>query len=371
MFLTRLFADNHPLYDLWSLHPTIFNEEQCEAQLSSLARFVANDFSKHDGVALHRQFLMTYKVREACKSDTIRHDRRLVPAAPWRHVLSPDCPDLLETVSFFKGRIRQLKTNQFLCYTGDMKHWKDSKAGSSTLGSVDPELWGIPNTSDFVRMMILRTKTESSRAWTDLEHWRQPLARVQLPLADDVPPESMEEYFDAAFAEHIPPDGPEDDVAPEPDADPDQRMPPPGPPLGPQRVRPARHSFAAPVGIGRRSQGTGSRIVASQSKRPRAESEEKMPPVLSHLPDPQHRSIERVSPDEGERKERRIASPSRRSHSLRSSGARPAPMPGREPDDDPSGPRSVQRSGRAQRSTHRSIGWYTELPDFESSSDAM
>ena len=347
--------------------------EQCEAQLSSLARFVANDYTKHDGVALNRQFLMTSRVREVCASELIRQDRGIVRPAQWRHTLPPDCPDIQETVSFFKGRIRQLRTNQFMCYTGNMKTWKDSKSGSQTLGSVDPELWDVPSTSDFVRTMIVRTKTESSRQWVDVDHWNSPLPGAPPPPAMDAEPDALEDYMDAAFADPIPADGPENDSAHEADEDPDE-------PVHPVMVRPEPHraqarrpgsQVAAENKHGAR--GRSARAGGSQSKRSRDEPEEKVVVRQVAVPEPPRRARSQEPPArEGKQHEQKNAS--RRPGDLRPpptvhmsqpimAASQPAPSSGPAP----------SASGRAQRASARhGAGWYTEVAHVEfSSSDTV
>jgi len=230
------------------MHPALFNEEVCEAQLSSLARYVANDFTKHDGVALNRQFLMTSRVRGLLSKDREQYDRGVARAARWRHTLDEDCPDLIETTSFFRGLVRKLAAgNQFMVYTGDPKQWKNSKFASATCQSLDTPLWDVPDTGSYVQTMIARAKNESVRPWLDVAQWNEVKgAAVEVKALNDMTEVEIEDMLRAAVRDRVDDEvRPDDQSDEEGEADPDEQIVAPQPPRAGSAVE--RKARARPV----------------------------------------------------------------------------------------------------------------------------
>jgi len=175
---------DHVLWRFWSNHTEAFNEELCEARLSSLARYCKNDFTKHEVKSLHHQFLLSSRVSALLeKNEQPIQDAGATTAKKWRHLISPDGPDVLETVSFFKRAIRLMHGNQLQSYTGKMNSWSNAMTGSRSMKVIDPLRWQQDSTEDFIRVMHTRVTRESTNEYIDAVAWSRPIASRTVPEA--------------------------------------------------------------------------------------------------------------------------------------------------------------------------------------------
>ena len=177
----------HPLYKLWLHRQAMFNEESCEAQLSSLARISRNDTTRHEVQKYNQDFILGSATRELFKKfEPEKQERKVVIKTEWREYIASEAPELKETVIFFQQKIRELKTKQFQSYTGKAEVWRNKSLAYKTYQKTSSSVWRKKSTTSELERIIGKVRGGIKSNWLapNIDKWREEVDEGLAPVPD-------------------------------------------------------------------------------------------------------------------------------------------------------------------------------------------